>query len=312
MWFSAKTQQSSDQSDTGALALSIEEMIAMARGEARRLPNRRFTSHQPGDWRDRRRGRGMELESIGPYQPGDDVRHIDWRSSGRVGQTQIKRFHVEIQWTLVILIDLRPSMYFATQNQLMAKTACLAAAQIAFSLAPSHQAVGFVVIDNKRERVLTARRGRVARLRHLNSIVEAYNMGLSEAFDSVVPLAPALTRVNDRLPRSAELVLISDLSYTGDGIVGAITDFGRRSLRLVVVEDSLSLQRPPRGRYPLKLAGSHTPRTVSIGRAVESAQHDYAENTRKRRRQLNSMLIEAGVNSIEHVDADSLSRGIYR
>ncbi len=311
MWRWSELNKSSGPAQPDTVQLSIDQMIAMARGEAKRLPRSRLTSHLPGDWRDRRRGRGLELESIGPYQPGDDVRHIDWRSSARIGQPQIKRFYMEIQWTLIIMIDLRPSMYFGTSSQLMAKTACLAAAQIAFALAPGHQSVGFVIIDNDSETILTARRGRVARLRYLNSIVEAHNEGLNSAFTAVSPLAPALLRLGDRLPANAELVLVSDLSNPGEDIVSAITRFGRRSVRVVVVEDTLHQNRPPRGRYPLKLAGDTAPQTVTLGASGTKSDQAWSDNAQRQRLQLNNLLASAGVTNVNRISANSLSQGIF-
>lgn len=310
MWRLPDFKKTAEPAPATTLHLSIEQMIAMARREIRRLPRSRITSFQPGDWRDRRRGRGLELESIGPYQAGDDVRHIDWRASARVGQPQVKRFYMEIQWTLFIIIDLRSSMYFGTRDQLMATTACLAAAQVAFAFAPGHQSVGFVIIDDDSETVLTARRGRVARLRHLNSIVDAHNDGLDRAFSSVSPLAPALTRLSDQLSRNAELVLISDFSCPGDDIVSAITRFGRRSVRVVVVEDSVQQARPPRGRYPLKMAGDTAPHTVTLGHGGEKAVAAWSDNTRRQREQLNEVLASAGVININRTDAHSISLGL--
>lgn len=310
MWRLPDLKKSVENPQPVSLQLTIEQMIAMARGESRRLSRSRINSFQSGDWRDRRRGRGLELESIGPYQAGDDVRHIDWCSSARIGQPQVKRFYMEIQWTLIIIIDLRSSMYFGTKEQLMATTACLAAAHIAFAFAPGHQSVGFVIIDDESETVLAAHRGRVARLRHLNSIVDAHNERIDSAFRSVSPLAPALTRLSDQLPRNAELVLVSDLSYPGDDIVSAITRFGRRSMRVVVVEDSLQQQRPPRGRYPLKMAGDTAPQWVTLGHAGTKAASVWSDSTQRQRSQLSEMLASAGVTNVTRTDAISISSGI--
>lgn len=311
MWPSLRRERAGATADAQVLELSIEEMIGMARRVSRRLPNSKISSHLPGEWRDRKRGRGLDLDSIGPYQPGDDVRHIDWHSSARVGQPQIKRYYDEIQWTLVVMVDLRPSMYFGTGQQLMAKTASLAAAQVAFSLAPSHQSVGFAVIRNTDEIILSPRRGRVARLRHLNKIVQHHNDGLTSAFDKVAPLDVALTRLSERLKRSAELVLISDMSYPGDALEGAVTAFGRRSVRLVVIEDLLQFQRPPAGRYPLKLAGEVEPQSVHVNRLTKHADARYSNHAQEQRQHLNRLLARAGVWNVVHVNADNLSQGIF-
>lgn len=95
------------------------------------------------------RGHGMELHDVRPYQPGDDMRHLDWRAMARSGKPITKVFVEERARSLFLLIDRRPTMMFGTRRELKAATAVRAAAILAFAALAEREPVCGLVIDDE-------------------------------------------------------------------------------------------------------------------------------------------------------------------
>ncbi|MGI9499881.1 MAG: DUF58 domain-containing protein, partial [Geminicoccaceae bacterium] len=76
--------------------------------------SKRIDGFRFGGLSSRRRGIGLELDNIGPYQWGDDIRHMDWFATARIGRPQVKQFRHDVQQTIILALDLRPSMMFGS------------------------------------------------------------------------------------------------------------------------------------------------------------------------------------------------------
>ena len=100
----------------------------------------------------RRRGEGMELHDTRAYQPGDDVRHMDWRATARSGKPVTKVFVAERAHDVCLLVDRRPSMMFGTRRELKAATAARIAATLAFQALAEHGTVSGLVLGETAER----------------------------------------------------------------------------------------------------------------------------------------------------------------
>jgi uncharacterized protein (DUF58 family) len=64
------------------------------------------------------KGQGMEFEEVREYQPGDDIRSIDWNVTARTGRPFIKKFMEERELTVMLLLDMSGSTYFGSVNKL--------------------------------------------------------------------------------------------------------------------------------------------------------------------------------------------------
>jgi len=78
--------------------------------------NKRAIQHLAGPYQSLIRGRGMEFDSVRLYQPGDDVRMIDWRVSARVGKTHTKQFREERERPVMLVVDQRQALFFGSQK----------------------------------------------------------------------------------------------------------------------------------------------------------------------------------------------------
>ncbi len=132
--------------DSLAPLLSDSTLVALAervKRERHALAARRETRYRhAGDHRSAHLGRGLDYEEARPYQPGDDVRTMDWRTTARTGKPYLKVYREDHQPALHLVIDRGPGMRFGTRKQLKAAQAARIAAVLAFDAAASHATVG--------------------------------------------------------------------------------------------------------------------------------------------------------------------------
>lgn len=294
-----------------ALDLRLEELIAMRGRHGSFGRNQRIDGFRFGDLTSRRRGIGLELDNIGPYQWGDDIRHMDWFATARTGRPQVKQFRHDVQQTIILVLDLRPSMMFGSTYQLMAKTACLAAAKIAWSTSKDHQPLGLLLlIGGRPAEFVPPRRGRRARLQHLARIVEAYQ----QAFDFVGhpsrPLADMLDGLPTRMSGDVEAVIISDFSEPGDDFDRRLRETGARGGEsAIVIEDDLMTTPPPTGLYPIRKGDGQRPTTVAIRKNDTNV---YRERAEVDRRALTARLLSLGMRQVLISDPQSIAGGYFR
>ena len=164
------------------------------------------------------KGQGMEFDEARHYEPGDDIRSIDWNASARFGTPFVKMFREERELTILILMDISPSMHrgnFALQNISPYEQGLISAASIAFSAEHTGQQVGVFFFDKDIERVFPPRKGR----RHIMALVMAalqyQKTGTTRSDKRGSNITSALTCAQRLLKRRSLVVLISDFYSIG-------------------------------------------------------------------------------------------------
>lgn len=151
------------------------------------------------------RGRGMEFEEHRAYQPGDDVRAIDWRVTARTGQTHIKLFREERERPVYLLVDLSPSMFFATRGVFKSVLASQVIALLGWAAVANRDRVGGIIVGANGLREIRPGSGRRGLLRYLNQLATEHQHAAEKSFDS--QLESALGHI-DRLARSGAVVML--------------------------------------------------------------------------------------------------------
>src|SRR4051812_40428816 len=105
------------------------------------------------------KGSGIVFEEVREYQPGDDVRTIDWNVTARMGHPFIKRFIEERELTVMLVIDCSGSQQFGTQLQLKKEVSAELAAVLAFSAVSNNDKVGLIAFTDRVGRFVPPRRG---------------------------------------------------------------------------------------------------------------------------------------------------------
>jgi len=237
----------------GASPVSVSQpgLIRLA-GPARAiaLDVLRVNSLQTGAYVSRFRGRGMEFDESRPYQPGDDPRSIDWRVTARSTTAYTKLFREERERPVLVAVDLRSSMHFATQGCFKSVNACRTAALIAWAAHHRGDRLGGLIFGDTTHRELKPRLGRRSALRFVHELAEhrdwqARNPDASE--DAFVQAMSALRRV--ARPGSL-VVVISDFQGFGRAAQSYLSSVARHSEVLAVfLNDPIERELPPPGRY---------------------------------------------------------------
>src|SRR5215212_7389493 len=162
-----------------------------------------------GEYRSVFKGAGIAFEEVREYQPGDDVRAIDWNVTARMGHPFIKRYVEERELTVMLLLDCSGSQQFTSRLQQKREVAAEVAAVLAFSAISNNDKVGLVSFTDRVERFIPPRKGSRHVLRLVREVLffQPEHQGTS--------IRAALDYVNKVLHRRAIIFLLSDFLDTG-------------------------------------------------------------------------------------------------
>ncbi len=144
-----------------------------------------------GTYKSSFKGQGLAFREVRPYQPGDDIRTIDWNVSARMNDTFVKVFTEEREMTVMIAVDLSASERFGTQRAPKARVASEVAALLAFSAIRNNDRVGLILSTSKVERIVPPKKGEKHVMRVIREIL---------GFEAP-PAASAQTTATKRVPR---------------------------------------------------------------------------------------------------------------
>lgn len=150
------------------------------------------------------KGRGMAFSEVRPYQPGDEIRFIDWNVTARMREPFVKVFTEERELTVMLVVDVSASGEFGSRGRAKAEIAAEVAAQIAFSAIANNDRVGLILFTDRLEKMVPPRKGRKHVMRLISEILGAKPEGKG------TNIAAALTSVRNLARRRAVTFLISD------------------------------------------------------------------------------------------------------
>ena len=150
------------------------------------------------------KGRGMAFSEVRQYQPGDEVRTIDWNVTARMNDTYVKVFTEERELTVMLLVDVSASGSFGSGERSKAELSAEVAAQIAFSAIANNDRVGLVLFSDRIEKVVPPRKGKSHVLRLITDILTTKPKGKG------TNLNEALTYLSHVAKRKTVTFLISD------------------------------------------------------------------------------------------------------
>ncbi len=173
-----------------------------------------------GTYKSSFKGQGLAFREVRPYQPGDDVRTIDWNVSARMNEAFVKVFVEEREMTVMLAVDLSASERFGTMRAPKARVASEVAALLAFSAIRNNDRVGLILSTSKVERIVPPKKGE----KHVMRVVREI-LGFEAPEPTSLP-----ERRSDRVPKlGAETDLKSALE--------ALAHVARRRSVAFVVSD---------------------------------------------------------------------------
>lgn len=282
--------------DASPVRISQADLIRL-NGPARviALDVLRVNSLQTGAYVSHFRGRGMEFDESRPYQPGDDPRNIDWRVTARSTEAYTKLFREERERPVLVVVDLRSNMHFATQGCFKSVSASHAAALISWAAHHRGDRLGGLIFGDSTHRELKPKLGRQAALRYVHELVNHpdWEPGTERtAKNEKPPFTQAMAALR-RVARPGSLVVvISDFVEFSRAAQAYLAGVARHNEVLAVfVSDPLEHDLPPPGRYRLVSADAE----LAIDTYARTARRDYAQVFEERQHDLEGFCQRYGI-----------------
>jgi uncharacterized protein (DUF58 family) len=236
------------------------------------------------------KGTGLSFEEVREYQPGDDIRSIDWNVTARVGHPFIKRYVEERELTVLLLVDVSGSQRFGTQKQTKRAVAAELAALIAFSAIANNDRVGLIACTDVVERFVAPAKGTKHVLRLLRDIL------FFEPVRQATSLRVGLDYLNKVQQRRAIVFLMSDFEDTD--YESSLRFAGRKhDLVAVQVADPREAELPNAGL--LQLEDAETGAAILVDSSNAAVRQPYAERAAERRDVLRKLARSARIDLIE-------------
>lgn len=249
--------------------------------------NRLVDQGVAGEYHSVFKGRGMEFAEVRPYQPGDDVRTLDWNVTARMGAPYVKRYVEERDLTVFLAIDVSGSLDFGSRAILKRELAAEVAALLAFAAVRNQDRVGAALVSDKLELFLPPRRRRTHVLRLVREVLTGHAAGPTD-------LDAGLASTLSALKRRSVLFVLSDFIDTP--YAGALKAAAARHdlivLELVDPRDD-ELPRVP----PVVLRDAETGRLGLVDGKRLGKRH--GEARRRQRAELRRLTRRLGVDHLE-------------
>jgi uncharacterized protein (DUF58 family) len=201
------------------------------------------------------KGRGIDFEESRRYQPGDDVRLMDWRVMARTNEPYLKVFREERERPVFMVVDDRQAMRFGTKVAFKSVIAAHAAALLGWASHERGDRVGAVVFSDADHVELRPRGGRAGVLRVLNLLAQERaqpSQVLEHPGSSTSPLQLALNRVMTTAKPGSLIFLLSDFrEWDQQAKQTLIRLGGHQEVVAILIYDQLEREPPPAGQYPV-------------------------------------------------------------
>ncbi len=238
------------------------------------------------------KGRGIEFDTVRPYEPGDDIRSIDWNITARAGTPYIKQYVEERELTVMLLLDVSGSSFFGTRRQLKHHQAVEMGALLALSAIRNNDKVGLLLFSDHIERYVPPRKGRNHTLRLIRDLLEFQ----PEHKETDIYLA--LHSINRILKRQAIIFLISDFLSSKNAYEHELSLAARRhDVIAAVLSDPLEQIWPDVGLITIR--DSETGNTHWIDTNDAHWRTLFEQQSRHLRDQRNTALTRAGVERLD-------------
>ncbi len=203
-------------------------------------------SRQSGGYLSNFKGRGMEFDETRLYQPGDDIRSIDWRVTARTGKTYTKLFREERERPVFISVDYRASMLFATRGVFKTVQAAKLAALLAWTAQRHGDRIGGQIFSDHDSHELKPVTGKHGVLLLLHELVASQNPDSAKTMD----LQQAMARLSRHVRPGSKVYIISDFRKLDAAAERYLTKLARHcDVILVHIFDPLERQLPSKGSY---------------------------------------------------------------
>ena len=266
--------------------MTSEELLKRVRKieiKARKLSRNIFA----GEYHSQFKGRGMAFFEVREYQPGDDVRSIDWNVTARLNKPYIKVFEEERELTVMLLVDVSGSRNFGTLSQTKRDMMAEVAATLAFSTIANNDKVGVILFSDKIEKFIPAKKGKTHVLHIIRELLSF------EPTSTGTNIAQALQYFSNAQKRHCTAFLISDFIGAGAMYKPLLIASNRHEVNAIQIYDRHETDLPNIGL--VKFHDAETGNDLWIDTAIASVRSAYAQSWRNNQNELEQLFTRTGV-----------------
>jgi uncharacterized protein (DUF58 family) len=271
--------------------------------------NRLVTESLAGAYHSVFKGQGMNFDEVREYQPGDDVRTIDWNVTARMNHPFIKKFVEERELTLMLVVDVSGSGLFGSRAQSKRELAAEIASVLAFSAIRNNDKVGLLLFTDEVEKFIPPRKGRGHVLRVIREVL------FFEPKRRQTDLVQALEFMGRVLPHRSIVVIISDFQTPQSSgplslpIQTALRMANRRhDVVTVQITDRYEMELPGLGR--LTFEDAETGEVMEINTADPRSRDAFAIRRKKQLADLARQFRSSGIDAIQLRTDESYSAAL--
>jgi len=263
----------------------ILRQVKLIELRTRGLVNSLFT----GEYRSVFKGQGMEFAEVREYQPGDEVRSIDWNVTARMRRPYVKRYIEERELTVMLVVDLSGSERFGTRKRFKSELASELAAVLAMSAIRNNDRVGTVLFTDHVEHVVPPRKGRRHALRLIRDLL------VFDPEGSGTDIAGTTDYLIKMLPHKSIIFLVSD--FLSENVERPLKLLAQRhDVVAVTVEDPSEQELPDLGI--VRLVDPESGDTISVDTSDPKVRKQFEQATADERDQRLHLLRRLAIDEV--------------
>ena len=249
-----------------------------------------------GEYHSQFKGRGMAFSEVREYQPGDDVRSIDWNVTARMNRPYIKVYEEERELTVMLLVDVSGSRNFGTLSQMKRDMMAEVAATLAFSTIENNDKVGVIFFSDQVEKFIPPKKGKS----HVLHIIRELLSFEPEHHGTDINMA--LQYLTNAQKRRCTAFLISDLitplqpATQGRGVDPVTIASRKHDLNVIQIYDRRDAEMPNVGL--IKVNDAESGERVWADTSLRSVREAYAQAWQKQQAALETMYSRTGINHV--------------
>ena len=248
-----------------------------------------------GEYHSQFKGRGMAFSEVREYQPGDDVRTIDWNVTARLNKPYIKVFEEERELTVMLLVDVSGSRDFGTVGDFKRDRMAEIAATLAFSTIENNDKVGVIFFSDRIEKFIPPKKGKTHVLHIIRELL---------SFEPESPgtnIANALQYFSNAIKRRSTAFLISDFIVASPEAITAMEKplliaGNRHDMHAIRLYDPVDAALPNIGL--IQLHDAETGRNHWVNTSLSSVRQAYSRRWQQNTERLDDLLLRTGTNHI--------------
>ncbi|GEP42636.1 DUF58 domain-containing protein [Brevifollis gellanilyticus] len=249
-----------------------------------------------GAYHSRFKGQGIEFDDFREYQPGDDVRFLDWNVTARMNEPFVRKYIEERELTVMLVVDVSGSGDYGSGEDSKRERAAEVAAVFAFSAVQNQDKVGLILVSDQIEHYLPAQKGSSHALRCLRDILNLTPKSRR------TNLTPALDLAMERIPHRALVLVVSDFLTQDQAWEHSLRSVAaKHDVVAAQITDPHEWELPKAGRVCLQ--DPETGEQYVVNTSNPAVRRLYAERVGERQESLSRTLRKYGVEKL-HVRLD--------